>query len=180
MPGLLWVLPKFGPLKLVAVKGPDAGHRSRLHPQRDCFHDRSSTPCFLDLHPPRLQANWLRIQPPAIITRHTRQSRFGPETQTLRRRLLQSQDPRHPLPDRDLDTGRVVQPGGYSLTDSTYANLLHRLTRSPRNRFLRESRETSRPIMRILTWPFTTKKDPTKWEQVQADLSDAQGDAHQH
>ena len=25
----------------------------------------------------------------------------------------------------------MVQPGGYSLTDSTYADLLHRLTRSP-------------------------------------------------
>ena len=35
------------------------------------------------------------------------------------------------LPNRDLDTGRVVQPGGYPLTDSTYADLLHRLTHRP-------------------------------------------------
>ena len=42
-----------------------------------------------------------------------------------------SHDPHHPLPNRDLDTGRVVQPGGYPLTDSTFASLLHKLTRQP-------------------------------------------------
>ncbi len=41
-------------------------------------------------------------------------------------------DPQHPLPNRDLDTGQVVKPGGYSLTDETYADLLHRLTRDPK------------------------------------------------
>jgi len=38
---------------------------------------------------------------------------------------LRPRNNRHPLPNRDLDTGRVVQPGGYPLTDSTYADLLH-------------------------------------------------------
>jgi hypothetical protein len=82
----------------------------------------------------------------------------------------QAADPRHPLPNRDLDTGRVVQPGGYSLTDSTYAKLLHHLTRDP-----------MQPIppgikLDILAYyanpdaPITTKKDPQEWAQVQADL----------
>ncbi len=35
------------------------------------------------------------------------------------------------LPNRDLDTGREVQPGAYRLTDSTYQRLLARLTRGP-------------------------------------------------
>ena len=44
---------------------------------------------------------------------------------------LGPRDPKHPLPNRDLDTGQVVKPGGYRLTDETYAELLHRLTRDP-------------------------------------------------
>jgi hypothetical protein len=36
-----------------------------------------------------------------------------------------------PLANRDLDTGQVVKPGGYPLTDQTYAELLDRLTRDP-------------------------------------------------
>ncbi len=36
-----------------------------------------------------------------------------------------------PLPNRDLDTGEMVRPGQYPLTDKTYAKLLDRLTRVP-------------------------------------------------
>ncbi len=38
---------------------------------------------------------------------------------------------RQDLPNRDLDTGREVQPGSYRLTDSTYQQLLDRLTHQP-------------------------------------------------
>jgi hypothetical protein len=37
--------------------------------------------------------------------------------------------------DRDLDTGQQVIPGGYPLTDKTYAQLLTRITRFPRTPF---------------------------------------------
>jgi hypothetical protein len=82
-----------------------------------------------------------------------------------------SRNPHHPLPNRDLDTGYVVQPGGYSLTDSTYADLLHRLTRSPAQPIPPGIKED------ILTYyanpesPITTKKDPSAWAQVEADLA---------
>lgn len=33
------------------------------------------------------------------------------------------------VPNRDLDTGAVVKPGGYRLTDETYAKLLGRIRR---------------------------------------------------
>src|SRR5665213_3019354 len=80
-----------------------------------------------------------------------------------------SKDPRHPLQNRDLDTGMVVRPGGYSLTDSTYADLLHRLVAQ------------NKPIppgvkKDILAFyadpnaPITTKKYPQAWAEVQADL----------
>lgn len=35
------------------------------------------------------------------------------------------------FPNRDLDTGREVQPGAYRLTDATYQRLLERLTNAP-------------------------------------------------
>jgi hypothetical protein len=44
-----------------------------------------------------------------------------------------AKDPTHALdlPDRDLDTGNMVQPGSYKLTDKTYAALLNKLTAEP-------------------------------------------------
>jgi len=78
-------------------------------------------------------------------------------------------DPRHPLPNRDLDTGRVVQPGGYSLTDATYARLLHMLTRQPNLPIPPESRRRSKPITRI-PMRHHDKKRPSAMAQVQADL----------
>ena len=82
----------------------------------------------------------------------------------------QSSDPHHPLPNRDLDTGRVVQPAGYSLTDDTYANLLHLLTRQPTLPIPPGILEDIQAYYADLSLPFATKKDPAQWAQVQADL----------
>ena len=89
----------------------------------------------------------------------------GPNT------LLLSRDPRHPLPNRDLDTGRVVQPGGYPLTDSTYANLLHRLTRQPTLPIPPGIKQDIQAYYANPNAPITTKQNPAKWAQVQADLA---------
>ncbi len=80
-------------------------------------------------------------------------------------------DPHHPLPNRDLDTGFVVKPGGYSLTDSTYANLLHRLTRTPAQPIPPGIKEDIQIYYADPAAPITTKKDPSAWAQVQADLA---------
>jgi hypothetical protein len=82
----------------------------------------------------------------------------------------QSRNPRHPLPNRDLDTGRVVKPGGYSLTDSTFANLLHLLTRQPTVPIPPGIKEEIEAYYANPDAPITTKKDPQQWAQVQADL----------
>jgi hypothetical protein len=74
------------------------------------------------------------------------------------------------VPDRDLDTGERVVPGGYPLTDKTYAKLLARVTKDP-----------SRPIpaglkQDILRYyadpnaPISTKRNPKHWGKVQAQL----------
>ena len=82
----------------------------------------------------------------------------------------QSRDPRHPLPNRDLDTGTVVKPGGYPLTDSTYADLLHVLTRQPNWPIPPGIKEDILAFYSNLDAPITTQKDPQRWAEVQADL----------
>src|SRR4029077_18874427 len=89
--------------------------------------------------------------------------------------LLLSHDPGHPLPNRDLDTGRVVQPGGYSLTDSTYASLLHRLAQHPDEAIPPEIKHDIQVYYSNADAPIHTKKDPQRWAQLQADLKTLDG-----
>jgi hypothetical protein len=83
----------------------------------------------------------------------------------------QSRDRQHPLPNRDLDTGLVVRPGGYSLTDSTYAGLLHRITRQPDQPIPPGIKEDILAYYANPDSPITTKKNPEQWAQVQTDLA---------
>ena len=90
---------------------------------------------------------------------------------TTKQEPRQPGDPLHPLPNRDLDTGRVVQPGGYSLTDSTYAQLLHTLTQKPDQPIPPGLKQDIQAYYANLSLPITTKKDPARWAQVLADLA---------
>jgi len=79
-------------------------------------------------------------------------------------------DPNHPLPNRDLDTGKVVRAGGYRLTDSTYADLVRRLAQNPTQPIPPGIKEDIQKYYSNLPRPVTTKKDPDRWKQVLADL----------
>jgi hypothetical protein len=78
---------------------------------------------------------------------------------------------RHPLRNLDLDTGKTVQPGGYLLTDSAYADLLHRLTRQPNQPIPPGIKEDIEAYYANLDLPISTKKDPGAWNQALADLA---------
>jgi hypothetical protein len=80
-------------------------------------------------------------------------------------------DPYHPLKNRDLDTGFVVRPGGYTLTDATYADLLHRLTRQAERPIPPGIKEDILAFYSNLDLPITTRSDPDRWRQVLADLA---------
>ncbi|MGH9591353.1 MAG: zinc dependent phospholipase C family protein [Terracidiphilus sp.] len=165
--GLVFILPKVGPLKLVAVKGPTPAS------DREYIHSVAVSMAVLRRH-------LTRFTPPSARRHHAEataavqkqaagMNASGTAGNTVVRRL--SAGSLHPLPNLDLDTGNVVRPGGYPLTDFTYAKLLHRLTRRP-------SQSIPPGIKRdILGYyadpdaPITTKKDPGKWAQVQADLA---------
>ena len=78
--------------------------------------------------------------------------------------------PANLVPNRDLDTGRRVTPGGYRLTDDTYARLLAKVTKDS-TRVIREALKHD-----ILDYysdpdsPISTRRDATKWAQVQHHL----------
>lgn len=158
--GLLFILPKIGPIKLVAVKGPTQTTEADY------------------AHSVAVSTNALR----GILTRFTPEaarytgpipalgSLIHPDESSLR-----SHDPNHPLPNRDLDTGRLVQPGGYSLTDFTYAELLHKLVQKPSQAIPPDIKEDIQKYYSNLDLPITTKKNPERWKQVLADLKTLAG-----
>jgi hypothetical protein len=148
--GFLYILPKVGPLSLVAVKGPTVATEA------DYMHSVAQATAALRYELKRFTpANMRQAAPTGAMALAVP---LGPS------------DSLHPLPNRDLDTGRVVQPGGYRLTDSTYASLLHRITQQPTQAI---PPGIKRDIEAYYSNPqFTpgTAKNPAKWARVQADL----------
>jgi hypothetical protein len=173
--GFLFVLPKVGSLKLIAVKGPTAATET------DYLHSVVVSTSIM---------HWMlvRFTPPAAkgtaaaardATAAAGQAAAGmpaasaiPAFMTANpNNVLRSDDPRHPLPNRDLDTGRVVEPGGYSLTDSTYADLLHRLTRQPTQAIPPGIKRDVLAFYADPNAPITTRQNAARWAEVQADLA---------
>ncbi|MGI8771753.1 MAG: zinc dependent phospholipase C family protein [Acidobacteriaceae bacterium] len=149
--GLIFVLPKIGPLKLLAIKGPTT------HTEAEYIHSvvQSSN---------QLNRTLRRFTPPpgAPLT-----ARAGAAQSSLRQRA----DPRHPLPNLDLDTGSPVRPSGYRLTDDTYATLAHRLAANPQQPISPEAREDILAYYANPDLPFATRKDPQAWAALQQDLA---------
>ena len=165
---LIFVLPKVGPLSMVAVKGPtpitEAEYMHSIIRSTGALREilaRFTPPA----HP--------HPKAPAVLDPHARPSaplppatRPGDERELFRA----TTDRRHPLPNRDLDTGYVVKPGGYSLTDSTFAELLHTLTREPAQPIPPGIKVAIQSYYANPDALITTKKNRNRWARVQADL----------
>jgi len=78
------------------------------------------------------------------------------------------------FPNLDLDTGARVHPGGYRLTDQTYANLLHRITRDQTLKVPAGLKEDILAYYADPNAPIITKRDPAKWAAVQSELATLQ------
>jgi hypothetical protein len=168
--GFIFMVPKIGALKLVAIKGPTQAIEA------DYLHS-------VMLSAAALRQRLAHFTPPV----GTRSNAANDISKSTASRLPPAspqpanpaggqiahpvRNPRHPLPNRDLDTGQVVQPGGYSLTDSTYADLLHRLTRSSAQAVPPGIKEDILSYYSDPASPITTKKNPSAWAQVQTDLA---------
>lgn len=166
--GLLFILPRVGPLRLVAVKGPTAATDAEyIHSvavslaalRRDLA--RFTPPGARRMHAANV-AIVKAVQPAEIPSTTIAHGPIAPH---------QPPDRRHPLPNLDLDTGKVVQPGGYKLTDVTYARLLHRLARRPEQRIPPGIKENVLKYYANADAPITTKRDSKKWARLQADLA---------
>jgi hypothetical protein len=76
----------------------------------------------------------------------------------------------HYISNRDLDTGAVVKPGSYPLTDKTYAKLLAMLTKTPERPIPIQLKHDIQNYYADPLSPITTKNDPKQWAAVQANL----------
>ena len=172
--GLIFILPKFGPLSMLAVKGPaPAAEKDYMHSLYVSEQTlRQSLSRFTPPNPhqpdpsPASQTTSNQPAPSAPLPNDHHMDKNPPQ---------QALDPRHPLPNRDLDTGHVVQPGGYSLTDDTYAKLLHTLTQNPSQPIPPGIQRDIQSYYQNLNEPLTTKLDSAAWAQVLADLNTLAG-----
>ena len=167
---LIFILPKIGPLRMAAVKGPTVGTESEY------VHSVSVSTGALErilgrLTPP---ANRRSLAGGAASGEAPSQASVGSQM-SIPSAPLDSRNQRHPLKNRDLDTGNVVQPGGYSLTDSTYAELLRQLAHQSNRLIPPGIKEDVQAYYSNLGLPFTTKNDPERWKQVLADLETLKG-----
>ena len=168
--GFIYILPKFGALKLTAVKGPTS------QTEVDYIH---SVVLSTDL----LNQALRRFTPPpateptaaaaAAADTHSDPApslALSPRPGSFQPAPRQSRDPHHPLANRDLDTGYPVNPAGYRLTDDTYAILLHRLTLTPTTPIPPGIKREILAYYVNLDLPIATKKDPAAWAEVQKNL----------
>jgi Zinc dependent phospholipase C len=130
--GFIYIVPKVGPLKLAAIKGPTEATEEEYVRSVNLSTDALS-------------------------------SAIG--------RLVK---PHQTLPNRDLDTGAPVRPGGYRLTDDTYAKLLHRLVEDPHHTIPPGLKADIQNYYADPNAPIRTKKNPTQWAQVQSELQTLQ------
>jgi hypothetical protein len=79
------------------------------------------------------------------------------------------------LPNRDLDTGLKVNPGGYVLADYTYAKLLAMLTKQPDQPIPAQVKHDLIDYYANPQSPIVTKNNPADWAAVQANLKTLQG-----
>jgi hypothetical protein len=126
--GFIYILPKVGTLKMLAIKGPT--------PQTEDLYIKSVNHSIIALR--------------LVLTNYDSIDRY--------------------ISNRDLDTGEVVKPGGYSLTDKTYAKLLATITKNSNNVVPTQLKHDLIAYYADPQSPISTKNDPEKWAQVQANL----------
>ena len=169
--GLIYILPKIGPLKLAAVKGPtSATEVEYVHSVMRSVDALDST--LRRFTPPPSTRPTAALAAEANNAEDPASSDAAPAKPSAQQAVPRgSSDPRHPLVNRDLDTGKPVKPAGYRLTDDTYASLLHHLTNAPTVAIPPGVQSEVLAYYADPSLPFETKKDPAKWAMVQQELT---------
>ncbi len=119
--------------------------------------------------------SYLSIKGPTAATEERYVESVLRTTAALRKALRELGTTEQSIPNRDLDTGAKVKPGGYRLTDRTYAELLDRITRHPEVRIPTGLKEDISAYYADPGAPISTKKKPERWARVQSELGVLQG-----
>jgi len=166
--GLIFILPKIGPLRMAAVKGPTVATESE-YVHSVAVSTGALRHMLAHFTPPGSRSE---AGKQSLAMAHSRSPENSASVDSTAGIIAPAESPtlRHPLKNRDLDTGSVVQPGGYPLTDATYAELLHLLASQPNQPIPPGIKEDVQAYYANLDLPITTKKDPERWKQVLADL----------
>jgi hypothetical protein len=173
--GLIWIMPKVGPIKFVAVKGPTVDtNRQYVHSVLRSTDLLNGT--LRRFTPPPATVPAAKEAAAADVHSQPPPSDPLPAHPEAEQNVVRgSGDPRHPLRNRDLDTGVVVKPGGYRLTDDTYCKLVHRLAAKPTQAIPPGIKEDILAYYADLSVDFATKKKAGEWKTLQADLTTLQG-----
>ena len=126
---VIWILPKIGPLSVLAIRGPV----------------------------PETEQRYLES--------------VNASTETLQQLLQHWDTVSQSLPNRDLDTGKLVRPGQYRLTDRTYAKLLNALTKHAAKDPPEDLKQDILHYYADPEAPISTKSDPAKWARIQKQLT---------
>ena len=171
--GILFILPKVGPIRLAAVKGPTS--QTKLNYVHSVIRSTDALNDALRRFTPPASAGPSAQKTAADTQSLSPTSDPSPtEPDSPQAILRSSRDAHHPLLNRDLDTGSPVKPAGYPLTDQTYAYLLHQLTQAPTVAVPSGIKEDILAYYADMSLPFETKKDPAAWATVQRDLTTLQ------
>jgi hypothetical protein len=195
--GLLWILPKVGPISMAAVKGPTSDTEVEYIHSVLVSTDRLNAALRRFTPPPntvgtatalpnvtgKLDAELTQQIAPAVAdavapaaasasdtTLPAGSLASGTSVAAERRGTRTPPDPRHPLANRDLDTGVVVRPAGYPLTDQTFCKLAHALAAQPSLAIPPGIKREILAYYANMDLPFDTRKHQDKWKQLQADL----------
>lgn len=117
----------------------------------------------------------LAIEGPTLQTHEWYVGSVNAATDALRKLLNEGSIAPNFLPNRDFDTGEKVRPGGYRLTDQTYAKLLKSLTQQPSQKLPAGLKQDVLDYYADPQAPISTKKNRQQWAQVQKQLDVLRG-----
>jgi len=171
--GLIVILPKIGPIKALAIKGPTA-FTETLYVESVNLSTTALALALNQLGAPEHPAGSVTDQnmAEAIRKKNTISDKINPNQ--VGQAVLPIESaltlPASLVPNRDLDTGKRVVPGGYPLTDQTYAKLLTRVTKDPTKPVPEGLRSDILDYYGDENAAISTKRDHEKWAQVQKQI----------
>ena len=112
----------------------------------------------------------LQLRTPTPQTEHKFEASFNASLDEYRKLLHEVAAGALRLPNDNLDTGALEQPGKYRLNDETHANLLDMLAKHEFQDVSPELRADLLDFFAHPNLPHATKRKPKAWAKVQRQL----------